>query len=97
MQTITERYGKKRSTIFFVCCFAIIGVLGFIKINGDDGSPDCARHFDAMPDTTVGGRNAIVNCMEAVEKWCASSHSEDPVGCARNVEIDGDDRNVGKE
>ncbi|MYR86112.1 hypothetical protein GTY41_14490 [Streptomyces sp. SID685] len=98
MQTIVERYGWKRLTIFFVCAFTVIGVIGWGKISSSgDGPPVCARHFDAMPDTTVGGRNEIVACMDAVDKWCAKNHPEDPVGCSRNVEIDGDARNVGKD
>jgi hypothetical protein len=38
----------------------------------------------------------MVDCENAVEKWCADSHRDDPDGCSNNVEIDGDDRNVGK-
>lgn len=90
IQTITERYGWKRLTIFFVSVFAVLAVVGFIKINGGDGPPSCAQHWDTM------SRNSMVDCENAVEKWCADSHRDDPDGCSNNVEIDGDDRNVGK-
>ncbi|MFF4557153.1 hypothetical protein [Streptomyces sp. NPDC001422] len=91
MQTITERYGKKRLTIFFVCCFAIIGVVGFNKINEDAGPPTCAHHWGSMT------RASTLDCMDAVIKWCAENHPEDPDGCSSAIDVDGDDRNVGKE
>jgi hypothetical protein len=91
MQTITERYGRKRLTIFFVCVFVVLGVIGVVRFNSSDGPPSCAHHFDTMT------RNSMVDCMNAVEKWCADNHPEDPDGCSNAVDLDGDARNVGKD
>jgi hypothetical protein len=49
-------------------------------------------------DDVSGGEeaNKAVDCAEAVDKWCAEHHPEDPEDCSANIYIDGDDRNVGK-
>jgi hypothetical protein len=100
MQTITERYGRKRLTIFFVCCFAIIGAFGVVRtMTTDDGPPSCAMVYaHTSADDVVGGEemNKAVDCGEAVDKWCAENHPENPDDCVHNIDIDGDDRNVGK-
>ncbi|MET8177714.1 hypothetical protein [Streptomyces sp. NPDC005336] len=99
MQTITERFGRKRLTIFFVCCFLILGVIGFVKsVTSDDGPPACAMQYRDVRDARGADlMNKMVECDDAIDKWCAKNHPEDPDGCSNNVLIDGDARNVGKD
>ncbi|MET7906393.1 hypothetical protein ABZS86_35070 [Streptomyces sp. NPDC005355] len=99
MQTITERFSRKRLTIFFVCCFLILGVIGFVtSVTSDDGPPACAMQYRDVRDARGADlMNKMVECDDAIDKWCAKNHPEDPDGCSNNVLIDGDARNVGKD
>lgn len=103
MQTITERYGRRRLTIFFVCAFTVIGVVGFMRINlGYDGPPSCAKSFVGTYDGPGGvalgeHMNKLIECDKSVEKWCAKRHPDAADDCANSVELDGDDRNIGKK
>ncbi|MFE7238231.1 hypothetical protein [Streptomyces sp. NPDC057580] len=98
MQTITERFGRRRLTIFFVCCFLVLGAVGVVKsVTSDDGPPSCAKQYVNASGLSATGRNAALDCDAAIEKWCAKNHPEDPGGCSNAVELDGDARNVGKD
>ncbi|WP_030172896.1 hypothetical protein [Streptomyces sp. NRRL S-813] len=98
MQTITERFGKKRLTIFFVCCFLVIGAVGIIKsVASGDGPPACAKQWAGVSGVSNADANKMVECDDEVDKWCAKHHPEDPDGCSNNIAIDGDARNVGKD
>jgi hypothetical protein len=97
-RTIVDRFGWPK----VLGCALLVGCLaGFIKmeIGHNDGPPSCAMayvHHSADEPTGAYERNKIVDCMDAIEKWCAKNHPEDPDTCSQDIEIDGDDRNVGK-
>ncbi|MGW5256946.1 hypothetical protein ACWERW_28985 [Streptomyces sp. NPDC004012] len=100
LRTIVDRYGWPK--VLLVAC--IIGASGgwiSSQVNHNDGPPACAKSFVGTydgPGFDALGKymNKMAECDHAVEKWCAENHPEDPDGCSNNVEIDGDDRNVGK-
>jgi hypothetical protein len=40
MQTLTERYGKKRVWAVIGCAWAVVILIGVVKVATDDGGPD---------------------------------------------------------
>ncbi|MET7847137.1 hypothetical protein ABZT48_02610 [Streptomyces avermitilis] len=93
MQTITERYDKKHLTIFFVCCFLMLGLIGVVKTVTDDGRPDCYKHFAEWNNGGGEGRNKAVDCMHEIEKWCEKNHPDDESSCETDFYVAGDPRN----
>jgi hypothetical protein len=95
-RTIVDRYGWPKVLV----CALVVGCLaGFIKmeISHNDGPPSCAKQYAGVSNGGGGEyMNKMVECDEAVDKWCAENHPEDPDGCSNDIYIDGDDRNVGK-
>lgn len=98
IRTITERYGRKRVTIFFVCTFVVLGAIGWVKSSSlDAGPPACAMQYRDVRGASGDLMNKMVECDDAVDRWCAKNHPENPDDCSNAVLIDGDARNVGKD
>jgi hypothetical protein len=100
MQTIVERFGWPK-VLVGACAVGLLA--GGIKaeISHSDGPPSCAKSFVGTYDGPGGDAlgeymNKMVECGEAVDKWCAKNHPENPEDCSNNIDIDGDARNVGK-
>jgi hypothetical protein len=95
-RTIVDRFGwpKVLGVALAVGCLA-----GFIsnELGHSDGPPACAMAYRDVQGAGAQERNEMVECDDAIDKWCAENHPEDPEGCTNAVLIDGDARNVGKE
>jgi hypothetical protein len=76
MQTLTERYGKKRVWAVIACAWAVVILVGAVKVATDDGGvPTCAK-VQADPSAQVS-RNDEVACMDEIDKWCHDNHPDD--------------------
>jgi hypothetical protein len=94
-QTIVQRFGWPKVLIAAV----LVGCLaGFIKmeLGSNDGPPSCAKQYVNVYGADSDTRDKMLECDDAIDKWCAKNHPEDPDTCSQDIEIDGDDRNVGK-
>ncbi|MFJ8009448.1 hypothetical protein [Streptomyces fagopyri] len=84
-------------TVPMVAVVVVSAVVGFLRSNVmDGGPPSCVQDYvNGYNLAGVYDTNKAAYCVDAIEKWCAENHPEDPQGCSKAVEADGDDRNVG--
>ncbi|MET7984573.1 hypothetical protein [Streptomyces sp. NPDC005281] len=96
LRTIVDRFGWPKVLIGSLLIGCLIGFVK-VELSGNDSPPSCAKQY-ANVYGGGGGEymNKMVECDQSVEKWCAKHHPEAADDCSNAIEIDGDDRNVGK-
>ncbi|MEV6112007.1 hypothetical protein AB0L59_05670 [Streptomyces sp. NPDC052109] len=76
MQTLTQRYGKKRVWTVIGCAWAVIILVGVVKSTTDDsGLPSCASSL-ADPSAPMT-RSDLALCDDKIDNWCQKQHPND--------------------